>query len=175
MNAAGSTPGKNILVVDDDPAVRESLKLLLSIDRHTVTEAANGHEALLLFTGARYDLVITDYLMPEMLGDELARNIRNIAPAQPILMVTAYLEKLVHAGKPADAVLGKPLSIDDLRRAMARPTERTPSLETAASSLSAGFSRSGLVDRASATTQVLDEILHRKGPARELRHWGINE
>jgi CheY-like chemotaxis protein len=61
--------------------------------------------------------------MPGMLGDELARNIKNLAPAQPVLMVTAYLEKLVDADKPADAVLSKPLSIDDLRRAMARPTD----------------------------------------------------
>jgi CheY-like chemotaxis protein len=70
---------------------------------------------LQLFTGSQFDLVITDYLMPGMLGDELAQNIKNIAPAQPILMMTAYLEKLVGGGKPADAVLGKPLSIDDLR------------------------------------------------------------
>jgi hypothetical protein len=38
-------------------------------------------------------------------------------------MVTAYLEKLIEAGKPADAVLGKPLSIGDLRRAMAGPAD----------------------------------------------------
>jgi CheY-like chemotaxis protein len=122
MNKAVSTQRKSILLVEDDPAVRESIRLLLSIDRHTVTEAANGYEALHHFTGSRYDLVITDYLMPEMLGDELAQNIKKIAPAQPILIVTAYLEKLVNAGKPADAVLGKPVSIDDLRRAIAKPT-----------------------------------------------------
>ena len=121
MNTVVNASAWNILLVEDDPAVRQSIKLLLSIDRHEVTEAANGHEALQLFTGSRYDLVITDYLMPGMLGDELAQNIKAIAPAQPILMVTAYLEKLVDAGKPADAVLGKPLSIDNLRRAMARP------------------------------------------------------
>ena len=71
MKTAVSAKGKNILLVEDDPAVRASIKLLLSIDRHTVTEAANGHEALQLFTGSRYDLVILDYRMPEMLGDEL--------------------------------------------------------------------------------------------------------
>jgi CheY-like chemotaxis protein len=109
--------------VEDDPEVRDSIKLLLSIDRHMVTEAANGHEALQLFTGSQFDLVITDYLMPGMLGDELAQNIKSLAPAQPILMVTAYLEKLIEAGKPADAVLGKPLSIGDLRRAMAGPAD----------------------------------------------------
>ena len=123
MNKGDSAQAKSILLVEDDPDVRGSIKLLLSIDRHTVTEAANGHEALQLFTGSRYDLVITDYRMPGMLGDELAQNIKNLVPTQPILMVTAYLEKLVDAGKPADAVIGKPLSIDDLRRAMARPTD----------------------------------------------------
>jgi CheY-like chemotaxis protein len=99
MSTAVSAQGKSILLVDDDPAVRASIKLLLSIDRHTVTEAADGHEALQLFTGSRYDLVIIDYRMPGMLGDELARNIKNLSPAQPILMVTAYLEKLVDAGQ----------------------------------------------------------------------------
>jgi len=88
MSTAVSAQGKNILLVDDDPGVRASIKLLLNIYRHTVTEAANGHEALQLFTGSRYDFVIIDYRMPGMLGDELARNIKNLAPTQPILMVT---------------------------------------------------------------------------------------
>ena len=123
MSTAVSAQGKSILLVDDDSAVRGSIKLLLSIDRHTVTEAANGYEALQLFTGSRYDLVIIDFRMPGMLGDELARNIKNLVPTQPILMVTAYREKLVDDGNPADVVLGKPLSIDDLRRAMARPAD----------------------------------------------------
>jgi CheY-like chemotaxis protein len=121
MNRAASGLGKNILLVDDDPLARESIRLLLNIDRHIVTEAANGHEALLLFKAARYDLVITDYFMPGMLGDELAQSIRDIAPRQPILMITAYLEKLAAAGETAEAMLAKPLSVDELRRAMAKP------------------------------------------------------
>ena len=122
MNKVVSAQGKSILLVDDDPHVRSSMKLLLNIDRHTVTEAANGHEAMQLFTGSQYDLVITDYRMPGMLGDELVRNIKNLVPAQPILMVTAYFEKLVDADRPAEAVLGKPFSIDALRRAVALQT-----------------------------------------------------
>jgi CheY-like chemotaxis protein len=175
MNTAVKPPHKNILLVEDDPATRESIKLLLSIDRHTVTEAADGHEALQLFTSSTYDLVITDYLMPGMLGDELVRNIWNIAPEQPIIMVTAYLEKLVKADKPADVVLGKPFSVDELRQAMAKPTERTTSLKTAASGSSLGFSRADLLHRASANTKVLEEILRRKQPAWVPGHWGKNE
>jgi len=67
-----------------------------------------------------YDLVITDYLMPGMLGDELTHRIRNILPEQPILMVTAYVEKLMASGRPGDSMLAKPCSIDELRRAVAR-------------------------------------------------------
>jgi CheY-like chemotaxis protein len=107
--------------VDDDPGARASIKLLLSIDRHNVIEAGSGVEALQLFTGSTFDVVITDYLMPGMLGDELARNIKNIAPGQQILLITAYLERLVNSDKPADVVLGKPVSVDDLRRAMGTP------------------------------------------------------
>ena len=111
---------KNILVVDDDPATRESIKLLLDIDRHLVTVASNGTEALELFRKWGFDLVITDYLMPGMLGDELAKRIRCFTPSQPILMVTAYVEKLIAAGQPSDSMLNKPWSVDELRRAVAR-------------------------------------------------------
>ena len=175
MNTAVKAPHKNILLVEDDPAARESIRLLLSIDRHTVTEAADGPEALRLLTSSTYDLVITDYLMPGMLGDELVRNIWNIAPGQPTIMVTAYLEKLAKADKPADVVLGKPFSIDELRQAMAKPTERTTSLKTAASSSSLGFSRADLLHRASADTEVLKKILQRKDPPRAPGHWDKDE
>ncbi len=120
MNKAVTVPRKKILIVDDDPATRQSIRLLLNIERHSVTEAATGHEALELFKRGAYDLVITDYLMPGMLGDELVQNIRSIVPRQPILLVTAYVEKLLAAGMPADLMLGKPWGVDDLRRAVAR-------------------------------------------------------
>jgi len=111
---------KHILVAEDDPGARESLCLLLRIDRHTVVSAANGKEALALFTQQLFDLVIVDYAMPEMQGHELAQSIRLIAPAQPILMVTAYFEKVVDADIPVDAILSKPYGIDDLRREIAK-------------------------------------------------------
>lgn len=114
--------GKRILLVDDDASVRASIKLLLNIDRHTVTEAASAHEALLLFTGDQFDLVIVDYFMPDTLGEELIKNIRQLAPDQPVLLVTAYLEKLVDAGQTVDVLLGKPLNRDDLRRAITKLT-----------------------------------------------------
>lgn len=120
MDTTIITQGKRILLVDDDAPARASIKLLLSIDRHTVTEAANASEALVLFTGTQYDLVIVDYFMPDTLGEELIKSIRQLVPQQPVLMVTAYLEKLVDGGQTADIILGKPLNRDDLRRAITK-------------------------------------------------------
>jgi two-component system response regulator MprA len=112
--------GKRILLVDDDPGARESIKLLLKIDRHNVLEAKNGQEALELFHQALLDLVIIDYFMPQMEGRELATHIKMAAPSLPILMVSAYMEKLVDTNNPVDALLPKPFGIDELRQTIAR-------------------------------------------------------
>jgi len=111
---------KRILVVEDDPSARESIILLLRIDRHIVTEAKDGNEALDLLSRQSFDLVLLDYAMPGMQGWEVALNIKRITPALPILMVTAYLEKLSGIDTPVDAVLGKPFAMDELRTAIAK-------------------------------------------------------
>jgi CheY-like chemotaxis protein len=112
--------GKRILLVEDDRGARDSIKLLLSIDRHQVVEAAEGVEAIGLVKSQPFDLVILDYFMPGMRGSEVAIQIRDIAPSLPILMVTAYLEKLGDADKPVDAVIGKPFDVAELRRTIAK-------------------------------------------------------
>jgi CheY-like chemotaxis protein len=111
---------KHILLVDDEPEVRNTVKLLLQLDDHTVTEAKNGREALEMFTQDCFDLVISDYMMPEMRGDELAANIKRLAPSQPILMLTGSFEMVEGCSPQMDAVLRKPFSIGDLRAAIAR-------------------------------------------------------
>ena len=111
--------GKRILLVDDDPSARESIKLLLNIDRHCVVEAKNGQEALELFHQSVHDLVIIDYFMPQMEGSVLAEHLKLAAPSLPILMVTAYVEKLVDCRNPVDAILPKPFGIAELRQAIA--------------------------------------------------------
>jgi CheY-like chemotaxis protein len=114
------TFGKRILLIEDDPSARESTKLLLNIDRHSVTEARDGTEALDLIARQPFDLVLLDFFMPGMHGGEVALQIKRIAPALPILMITAYLEKLSDFDKPVNAVLGKPFAIDDLRNEIAK-------------------------------------------------------
>jgi CheY-like chemotaxis protein len=89
------------------------------LDEHTVIEAGNGVEALDLFRRDQFDLVITDFEMPKMKGNELAARIKQISPAQPILMITAYVEKLGDSDNPVDAILNKPFELQALRRVMA--------------------------------------------------------
>ncbi len=110
---------KRILLADDEPGVRGAIKLLLGIDQHTVVEAANGPEALALYEGDRFDLVITDYEMPEIKGNELAARIKSLLPSQPIIMITAYAEKVDGINNPVDVVLHKPFDFAELRQAIA--------------------------------------------------------
>ena len=120
MNTLGSElRQKRILLVEDQPAVRGSIALLLSLDEHTVAEAADGVEGFALFRPGGFDLVITDFDMPRMNGDELARKIKQVCPAQPVLMITAYAERLGGSDNPVDAILSKPFQLDELRGAMA--------------------------------------------------------
>lgn len=122
---AERTRGRRILVVEDDRSARESITLLLRIERHIVTEARDGSEALDLVRRETFDLVVMDYAMPGMQGGEVARHIRCMAPALPILMVTAFSDKLCGKDMPVvDAVLGKPFAVDELRGAVARLLSR---------------------------------------------------
>ena len=112
--------GKRILLVDDEPGVRGSFRMMLEIDDHAATEANNGAEALDLFTKDQFDLVTTDFEMPVMKGNELAVRIKRLAPKQPILMITAYGKELGDSENPVDSILNKPFTLDSLRGAIAK-------------------------------------------------------
>ena len=96
--------------------------MLLSFDGFEVVMASNGVEALNLYGAGQFDLVITDYDMPAMKGDALAAAIKFRNPAQPIIMVTAYVEQLTQTETPlpgVDALLSKPFRLDQLRATVA--------------------------------------------------------
>lgn len=112
----GPKPPLRILVVEDDLLVSRSLALILKRAGYLTDVVADAKHALLLFEPGKFDLVITDYEMPGMKGDELASIIKSQAPAQPVIILTGYLEKLEGAQKTivADAVLGKPFPMAEL-------------------------------------------------------------
>ena len=116
---------RRILVVDDEPFVCDAVKMMLNFDGHTVETANSGKEALAMFDASQFDVVITDFAMPNMKGDELAAAIKERAPEQPIVMITAYAEMLQSSGNPlkgVDCVISKPFLLENLREAIAKVT-----------------------------------------------------
>jgi CheY-like chemotaxis protein len=122
-------PQRRILVVDDEHFVCEAVKMMLDFDGHIVQTASNGKEALALFDKGKFDLVITDFAMPEMKGDELAAAIKARSPKQPVVMITAYAEMLQSSGNPlkgVDFIISKPFLLENLREAIAKVTPEDP-------------------------------------------------
>jgi CheY-like chemotaxis protein len=114
---------KHILVVDDEPFVAESVQFLLEEDGYVVERATSGHEALGIFEPGKFDMVFTDYLMPQMRGDKLAAAIKCLCPTQPVVMITAFPEKLQSSECPlggVDSFICKPFDAQILRTALAR-------------------------------------------------------
>jgi CheY-like chemotaxis protein len=118
---------KKILVVDDEPQICEAVRMLLEFYGHEVMTAANGNEALALFDQGRFDLVITDYTMPGMKGDELALALKARVPGQPVIMLTAHAEMLKTVAVPlagVDQLVSKPFRFADLQNAIEKATAR---------------------------------------------------
>ena len=78
-----------ILVVDDDPYIRELVHALLQNEGFTIVEAGNGRDALEKLGGVKVDLCVLDLMMPGMDGFEVCRQARKYHPDLPILMLTA--------------------------------------------------------------------------------------
>jgi len=112
----------HILIVDDERSVRQSIKMLLEHDGHKAQTVGSGEAALALLEHQTFDLIITDYSMEGMKGNQLAATIKQVWPDQPIIMATAYAADFQPSGKPTggvDCVLSKPFSMIELREAIA--------------------------------------------------------
>jgi two-component system, OmpR family, response regulator ResD len=96
---------KKILVVDDEPSIRDLLRVVLESRGFKVIEAGNGLEALHIFEANQPDMVILDVMMPQMDGMECCRRLRTITES-PILMLTAK-------GEDYDQVSGLDCGADD--------------------------------------------------------------
>lgn len=108
-----------ILYVEDDSSIRENLTRFLERRFNTVVTAENGKLGLDQFKSEKPDIVITDIRMPEMDGLEMSKAIREINPAVPILITTAYYEmpyirKAIVLGIGRYRIIQKPINKEDL-------------------------------------------------------------
>ncbi len=105
------------LIVDDEPAVRDSLRLVLAAERYDVDTAEDGPDALAKIAAATPDVVILDVLMPEMSGLEVCRRLRVAGDRTPVLMLTAreaVSDRVAGLDAGADDYMTKPFALEEL-------------------------------------------------------------
>jgi DNA-binding response OmpR family regulator len=106
-----------VLVVDDEPLVREVETQILRLQGYTVLEAENAAEALRVAAATKtIHLLVTDFWMPDIDGLELARRFRTVHPKTPVLMVSGSLPMLRDRADDLDqfTLLPKPFHFDEL-------------------------------------------------------------
>jgi len=114
--------GRRVLVVDDDPPVREITATMLRTMGAEVVEAGSGGSALeMLDAGARdFDLMVVDFAMPGMNGAELAATTAKKWPDLPILFVTGYADLSAISSVSEDRIVQKPFRGGELQRKIGR-------------------------------------------------------
>ncbi len=117
----GGTRGRQarmirILLAEDDSVMREYLTRALERSGYAVTAVDRGTAALPLIESEHFDLLLTDIVMPEMDGIELAQRVSDIAPDMRVMFITGFAAVTLRAGKqmPNARVLSKPFHLRDL-------------------------------------------------------------
>ena len=95
-----------VLIVDDEPAMRQGLADNLEFEGYETAMAANGQEGLEMILATSYDLVVLDVMMPEMSGFDVCKELRKRNITVPVILLTAK-------GEEIDKVLGLELGADD--------------------------------------------------------------
>ena len=109
--------GERLLIVEDDPEMRDLLRKVLEKEGYRVSVSGDGHQALLAFDRETFDLVVTDMLMPCDGGLELLAAVHRTHPSLPVIIVTAFgdwhsYSRALELG--AAAFISKPLRMTEL-------------------------------------------------------------
>jgi CheY-like chemotaxis protein len=125
----GSVP--RILIVDDEDSVACVFKRILKqFSNYEAVTATQGENALQLFRQQHFDLLITDYQMPQLDGIALAEKIRQLSSQIPIIIITAFDDEKLHqqATKLSiNIILRKPVEITELHQAASEALQKTSS------------------------------------------------
>ena len=123
MEPDPSRPRAVILVVDDDPDIRDLLEMLLVDEGYGVLTAADGHEALRLAERRRPGLILVDVVMPRLGGIDFARRYHEQGGTVPIVLLTAVTGGAALAAVEACAAaayIPKPFKVDDVLETVAQ-------------------------------------------------------
>jgi len=135
VTTASSGPNSRVLVVDDDKAVRESLRRSLEFNGYEVALASDGAEALAVIAATAPDVVIMDVMMPRLNGIEATRALRSAGNDVPILVLTArdaVGDRVEGLDAGADDYLTKPFALVELLARLRALLRRFPRDEDAA-------------------------------------------
>jgi len=130
--------GVKVLVVEDDPSVRESLRRSLAFNGYQVALAADGVDGLAALDRERPDVVVLDVMMPRMDGLETCRRMRAAGIDLPVLMLTARDEvsdRVAGLDAGADDYLPKPFALEELLARLRALLRRAPDAGSADESL----------------------------------------
>jgi CheY-like chemotaxis protein len=116
-------PSKIVLCIDDNEDVLECEKAFLESFGYTVLTAPSGGRALELASVHSVDVVIVDYVMPEMNGHEVALKLRRLRPQTPIIMLSGAVDVPEQALKSVDAFIAKDQLASRLLTAIAQLQE----------------------------------------------------
>jgi two-component system response regulator PilR (NtrC family) len=117
----------NLLIVDDEPGMRQLLSHVFGRANHSVRAAENGAKALELLKQEPADLIVSDVKMPDMNGIELLRRVREFLPDVGVVMMTAFatVETAREAFKlGADDFIQKPFDVDEMKLIVEKALER---------------------------------------------------
>jgi len=153
----------SVLIVDDEPASRELLEIILSDEGYETVAVANGEQALERLAGRSFELVVSDLQMPGLDGLELTQEIRKRHPDIEVLILTAFgsQERAHEAGRLQAEYLRKPFDKADLLHRVARMAEKgrmARELHELRETLRAREARAAILGESKAIRGVLDQV-----------------
>ncbi len=126
-------PQQTVLTVEDDAAIRRGVVDALTYSGYTVIEAGDGHEGRQMALRREYDLLLLDMVLPGVLGLDILREVRNVRPTLPVIILSARGEdndRVNGLRLGADDYVVKPFSVSELLARVAAVLRRSPSRPT---------------------------------------------
>ncbi len=149
-----------ILIVEDEPSMRDVLEILLEEEGYNTVSAQNGKEAIELIEKDIFDLVITDIRMPLADGFEVLKKVKEVSPDTIVIMITAFgtSESAIEAIKQgAYDYIHKPFKIDEIRVVIKRAIEKK-FLSSKLNLIDKTRTSSGIIYRSRAMHEIMEKI-----------------